>query len=190
MHCSSYKTCVKLLSVQTEASHVKTDLLGLMPANANPLLGFLALRVAISESIPLNMCASEDSDQPAHSRSLIRIFTGRILDSQGCKVSSCGQRRPWSDCADAQADLSLRWAHVRRFVFSPLQLISADIEGPDHPHRLIWVFAVRIYPKGTVSYGPRQTKKCLRVCAKNGRIHIILHMRKFSSVHLLSNEAF
>ena len=33
---------------------------------------------------------SEDSDQSAHSRSLTRIVTGRILDSQ---VSSCGQRR-------------------------------------------------------------------------------------------------
>ena len=29
---------------------------------------------------------SEDSDQTAHSRSLIRIFTGRILDCQWCKV--------------------------------------------------------------------------------------------------------
>ena len=37
---------------------------------------------------------SEDSDQPAISRSLIRIFTGHILDSQGCKVSSNGQVRP------------------------------------------------------------------------------------------------
>ena len=27
------------------------------------------------------------------------------------KVSSCGQRGLWSDWADAQADLSLRWAH-------------------------------------------------------------------------------
>ena len=33
----------------------------------------------------LRACApSEDSDQTAHSRSLIRIFTGRILNSQGC----------------------------------------------------------------------------------------------------------
>ena len=40
------------------------------------------------------ICASsDDSDQPARSRSLIRIFTGHILDSQGCKLSSCGQRR-------------------------------------------------------------------------------------------------
>ena len=33
----------------------------------------------------LRTCApSEDSDQPAHSRRLIRIFTGRKLDSQEC----------------------------------------------------------------------------------------------------------
>ena len=42
-----------------------------------------------------------------HSRSLIRIFTGRIL---GCQVSSCRQRRLWSECTDMQADLRLRWA--------------------------------------------------------------------------------
>ena len=61
----------------------------------------------------LRTCApSEDSDQPAHSRSLIRIFTERILDSQGYTVSSCGQRWLWSNCADAQTDLSVRWPHM------------------------------------------------------------------------------
>ena len=63
----------------------------------------------------------EDSDQTEHSRSLIRIFPGRILDCQGCKLSSCGQRRLESDSADAYSDLSLRWVHVsgvRRYVFS------------------------------------------------------------------------
>ena len=40
---------------------------------------------------------SEDPNQPAQSRSLIRIFTRRTLDSQ-----ECGQRRLRSDCADAQ----------------------------------------------------------------------------------------
>ena len=59
------------------------------------------------------ICAhSEDSDQPARSRSLIRIITERILDSQGRKVSSYAQRRLWSDCVGAQADLSLHWAHM------------------------------------------------------------------------------
>ena len=61
----------------------------------------------------LGTCApSEYSDQPAHSRSLIRIFTGRILYSQGSTVSSCRQWRLWSDCADAQTDLILRWAYM------------------------------------------------------------------------------
>ena len=63
----------------------------------------------------LQKCApSEDSDQPAHSRSLIRIFTGRILDSQGCEVSSWRQRKLW--CAGwFESSFS---AHFRRDVLS------------------------------------------------------------------------
>ena len=67
----------------------------------------------------LQTCApSEDTDQPAHTRSLIRIFTGHSLDNQGCKVSSRGQRRLWSDCANAQADLSLRLTDMTEGTFS------------------------------------------------------------------------
>ena len=51
----------------------------------------------------------EDSDQPAHSRSLIRIFTGRILDSQTFKVSSCGQRRLSDQTARVRMLIRLRW---------------------------------------------------------------------------------
>ena len=46
--------------------------------------------------------SSENSDEAAHLRSLIRIFTGRVLDSHGCKLSS----------VDAQADLCLYSAHL------------------------------------------------------------------------------
>ena len=57
-------------------------------------------------------CApSEASDQPGHPPRLIRVFAVRSVVSQGSKVSSCGQRRLWSVCADAQADLSHCWAH-------------------------------------------------------------------------------
>ena len=40
------------------------------------------------------------------------------------KLSSCVQRRLWSDWVDAQADLSLRWVHSHfvRFVMSRLTL--------------------------------------------------------------------
>ena len=42
----------------------------------------------------IRTCApSDDSDQPAHSRRLIRIVTGRIFNSQRCIVSSCRERR-------------------------------------------------------------------------------------------------
>ena len=85
---------------------------------------------------------SKDSDQPGHSPSLIRVFTVRMkkawvlsypLSAQRRFWSDCpvwsvfavrlkkvrivsyplsAKRRPWSDWADAQADLSLRWAHM------------------------------------------------------------------------------
>ena len=51
---------------------------------------------------------SEDSDQPR----LIRDFAMHSMGSWGPKLSSCGQRRLWSDWADAHADLSLRFAHM------------------------------------------------------------------------------
>ena len=42
----------------------------------------------------------EDSDQPVHMRSLIRVFAGHSLGSQVTKASFAGQRRPWSACTD------------------------------------------------------------------------------------------
>ena len=40
------------------------------------------------------------------------VVTVGSVGSQEPKVSSCWQRRLWSDWADAQAKLSLRWAHM------------------------------------------------------------------------------
>ena len=54
---------------------------------------------------------SEDSDQPGHPPSLIRVLALHLMGSWGPKVSSCWQRRFWSVWAEAQADLNLRWAH-------------------------------------------------------------------------------
>ena len=47
------------------------------------------------KKVPSDMCASEDSDQTAHSRSLIRIFTERILDSEGCKYNDYSDLTAW-----------------------------------------------------------------------------------------------
>ena len=64
------------------------------------------------------ICApSEDSDQPGHPPSLTRVFAVRSMSGQGPKMSSCGQWKLWSDMADTQADLSLRWAHTSFCLF-------------------------------------------------------------------------
>ena len=44
-------------------------------------------------------CPSEDSDQPGHRPSLIDVFAMRSEGSLGPRISSCGQRRLWSDWA-------------------------------------------------------------------------------------------
>ena len=68
-------------------------------------------------------CApSEDSDQPGHPPSLIRVFAVRMKKAWVLSYPLIAQRRLWSDWADAQADLSLRWAHTHfvDFVMSRL----------------------------------------------------------------------
>ena len=57
-------------------------------------------------------CApSEDSDQPRHPPSLIRVFAVRMKKAWVISYPLSAQRRLWSDWADAQADLSLRRVH-------------------------------------------------------------------------------
>ena len=55
---------------------------------------------------------SEDSGQPGHPPSLIRVFAVRMKKAWVLSYPLSAQRRLWSDWADAQADLSLRWAHM------------------------------------------------------------------------------
>ena len=58
-------------------------------------------------------CApSKDSDQPGHPPSLIRVFAVRMKKAGVLSYLLSTQQRLWSDWADAQADLSLRWAHI------------------------------------------------------------------------------
>ena len=53
----------------------------------------------------------EDSDLAGYLPNLIGLFSVCSMGDWGPSVSSCGQRSLWSDLADVQADLSLRWAH-------------------------------------------------------------------------------
>ena len=77
-----------------------------------------------------NECApSEDSDQPEHPPSLIRVFAVRMKKPWVLSYSLRAQWRLWSDWADAQADLSLRWVHTHfvGFVMSRLKFNSKFI---------------------------------------------------------------
>ena len=70
-----------------------------------------------------NVCApGEYSDKPGPPPSLIRVFAVRMKKPWVLNYPLSTQRRLWSDWADAQADLSLRWAHTHfvGFVMSRL----------------------------------------------------------------------
>ena len=67
--------------------------------------------------------ASEDSDEPGHPPSLIRVFAVRRKKAWVPSYPLSAQQRLWSDWADAQADLSHRWAHSHFVGFVTSRLI-------------------------------------------------------------------
>ena len=54
---------------------------------------------------------SEDSDRPGHPTSLIRVCAVHMKKAWVLSFPLSAHRRLWSDWADAQTVLSLRWAH-------------------------------------------------------------------------------
>ena len=84
--------------LRTEPRHVKTNKMSVHPAK---------------------------TDQPGHPPSLIRVFAVRLKNHWVLSYPFSAQRRLWSDWADDQADLSLRWAHTHfvDFFMSRLNLL-------------------------------------------------------------------
>ena len=98
--CEFYNSHDNTFQTQCEPRHDKTNKISVRPAKTQISLG---IRPVWSES---SLCAEWVAKAP--------------------ELSSCGQRRHWSDWADAQADLSLRWAHshIVGFVMSQLMLVN------------------------------------------------------------------
>ena len=69
---------------------------------------------------------SEDSDQPGHPPSVIRVFAVRMKKAWALSYPLSTQRRLWSDWVDVQADLSLRWAHSHFVDFVVRRLILCE----------------------------------------------------------------
>ena len=60
----------------------------------------------------LTWAPSQDSDQSGHPPSLFRVFAVHRKKAWVLSFPVSAQRRLWSDWVDAQADLSLCWAHM------------------------------------------------------------------------------
>ena len=90
-----------------------------------------------SECVP-----SEDSDQPGHPPSLIRIFAVRMKKAWVLSYPLSTQRRLWSDWVDAQADLSLHWAHSHfvSFVMSRLKYLCIIFKHKSINHFIGTIF--------------------------------------------------
>ena len=67
---------------------------------------------------------SKDLDHSVHPTTMARVLGHHSLDSMEAVHGTCDQRRLWSDCAEAQADLSLRLSHKSYCSFVVRWLIS------------------------------------------------------------------
>ena len=71
----------------------------------------LSIKPAHDKTYHKTCVTSKDSGQPVNPPSIARVLVYLSSHSLEAAEGPCDQRRLWSDCADAQADLNLRWSH-------------------------------------------------------------------------------
>ena len=118
----------------------------LLPTMSEKPLSFsVKLKWATSrQSQQYGMCTPEDSDQPEHLPSLTASLSAwRML---GSLATHWAHSKDWSDWADAQADLSLRWVHSHfvGFVMRQLKCSAASHHPGEIKNRLL-VFHIHIH---------------------------------------------
>ena len=89
---------------------------------------------------------SEDSDQSGHPPSLIRVFAVRMKKAWVLSYPLSAQGKLWSDWADAQADLSLRWVHSHFIGFVMRRLksfLTRNIMPIFYLHHLICLYSIK-----------------------------------------------
>ena len=86
-------------------------------------------------------------DQPGHLPSLISIFAVRMRKAWVFSYPLSAHRRLWSGWADAQADLSLRWAHshcvgfvMRRLICYIGRVVRPQLAGTSIKEWIVWEF--------------------------------------------------
>ena len=76
------------------------------------------------------MCAETATQKkPAHARDVIGILAVRVKNLCILGYPKCAQGRFRSDCAYAQSDLNLRWAHMSEGQFSEVKVSLCNDSG-------------------------------------------------------------
>ena len=88
---------------------------------------------------------SEDSDQPGHTPSLIRVSAVRLKQNWVLSYPLSAKRRLRSDWTDAQADLSLRWAQKSFCWFCHEVAQNASSSSLHMQHFWTLIFTLRIF---------------------------------------------
>ena len=114
--------CHRVMSsaARNEDAHFYLRWAFLIPLSATP----------IWQNQQSDCASSKDSDHPGHPPSLIRVFAARMKKAWVFSYPLSAKRRLWSDWADAQADLSLRWAHTHFVGFVMSRIMSSRHQLP------------------------------------------------------------
>ena len=132
-----------------ESAEIKTTIwsTAIGHASDNPL------RPTLSQCMTkatVRLVQSPISDQPVHPPSGVRIYPS--LDSQEAVEGTCDQRRLWSDCVDAQADLRhmpycrfcLEWHKFCGWYVPYLPQILGQLNSY-HTYSKIWIHSLPVY---------------------------------------------
>ena len=129
-------------------------------------------------------CApSEDSDQPGHPPSLIRVFAVYMKKTWVLSYPLSAQRRLCSDWADAQADLSLCWAHMPFCWFCHVAAqVLISYEGSQFLAKL---FSYIVVHQMLVVFEPDHEKTCPMPYANNKGTDQPAHSRSLISAFVV-----
>ena len=90
----------------------------------------------------LTCTSNDDSNQPAHPRSLIRIYVVRMMKLCIFCYPKCVHLRFWSNCANTQADLNPLGAHVWKYIVARCGLYALGyIFAPCGSFAIGYIFA-------------------------------------------------
>ena len=106
--------CFKTIEVDNVLTYCLTDIYSntdIAPYKLSFNQKILIIEPAHDKAYEKTIATSKDSDQPAHTRSLIRVFADRMCLLQHPGSPKWDKREPVPYWVDVSADLGLCWSH-------------------------------------------------------------------------------